>query len=396
MHMKHFIRALLQKPFRPRLFEQAKTAEAAKDYSTALKCYDELIERQRGDVTNWIYRRSLQLERIGRPEEAAEGYTAALSRLDPVWEAHRHRWLYRLGVCHLRAKNRTAAAAAFSASLKLDPETTSAEEKVLASSVSEFHHKRIAIRHVIHHLPEANRLFAGAGLGTPCSDQVWTYWAQGLRSAPPIVQACIAVARDKLGDALVMLDDDNLADFADVPNLRGIGVSNAHQSDLVRATLLAKRGGFWMDATCLLTGDVSPLSEAPSGFFAYRYGHATISNWFLYSNQQNRIALLLEYMLKKWWEENTKVSHYYMFHHILEALVYADEEAGHLWALMPKLSAPEAHGLQKLMFKEYQSDVFNSAAAKTAVQKLTHKFDPSAVRSETTAYHIMKSGAAVS
>ncbi|WP_222864769.1 capsular polysaccharide synthesis protein, partial [Serratia marcescens] len=91
---------------------------------------------------------------------------------------------------------------------------------------------------------------------------VWVCWFQGIEQAPALVKRCIDSIEKNVGDAkVVVLNDDNIKDFITLPDYiiekyqKGM-ITKAHYSDIVRCSLLSKYGGIWMDATVYLTKTV--------------------------------------------------------------------------------------------------------------------------------------------
>ena len=82
--------------------------------------------------------------------------------------------------------------------------------------------------------------------------RLFMYWADGFDSAPEVVGLAVESWRSFNPDLeIVLLDNSNLRQFTSVmdsiPTWNQLRVS--HQSDLLRLTLLAEHGGFWVDAT---------------------------------------------------------------------------------------------------------------------------------------------------
>lgn len=91
---------------------------------------------------------------------------------------------------------------------------------------------------------------------------VFTFWYQGLESAPPLVRICIESMKEHIGDhPLVVITKENIREYADIPDFIYEKVDSGkitltHFSDILRFSLLAKHGGLWLDATILLNRDI--------------------------------------------------------------------------------------------------------------------------------------------
>ena len=136
------------------------------------------------------------------------------------------------------------------------------------------------------------------GEGAPASTEripkiIWTYWHPA--PAPAFIQACVANWRQFAPDHQIrVLDRDSLdawlpalrPDFDSLPAYR--------QADWLRVHLLARHGGIWMDASMLLSRDLSWLHETQKrrgadyvGFYIDRYTTRPmlpiIENWMMAS-----------------------------------------------------------------------------------------------------------------
>lgn len=106
------------------------------------------------------------------------------------------------------------------------------------------------------------------GLNQPAGQAgriVWTCWWQGEDKAPDLVKACWQSQRNNLSDGVrhVIITKDNFSDYITIPDYVLDKFENgknriAHLADFVRACLLYKYGGVWLDSTVLL---LEPLPE---------------------------------------------------------------------------------------------------------------------------------------
>lgn len=111
------------------------------------------------------------------------------------------------------------------------------------------------------------------GLNVPVYDgkkYAWSCWWQGMEEAPDLIKACINSLRRYLPYevCLVVITRDNYHDYVDFPQwlidkVEDGRVTLTTFSDVIRASLLYKYGGIWMDSTILLT---EPL---PLAFWDY-------------------------------------------------------------------------------------------------------------------------------
>ena len=111
---------------------------------------------------------------------------------------------------------------------------------------------------------------------------VWTYWEGPL-------PAWVAAARETIGAhardhrALDPAGFDALRDRDRDLDLAPLYV--AHRADVIRAFLLARYGGLWVDADCIVLCDLDALlaSFAPYDFVAYHEREGNVNNAFVYA-----------------------------------------------------------------------------------------------------------------
>ena len=91
---------------------------------------------------------------------------------------------------------------------------------------------------------------------------IWTMWYQGEETCPDIVKLCLAAMRKNCGGhKVILITKDNFRKYADIPEyvLKKVSaghISLTHLSDIVRASLLEKHGGLWIDSTILTTDKI--------------------------------------------------------------------------------------------------------------------------------------------
>lgn len=92
---------------------------------------------------------------------------------------------------------------------------------------------------------------------------IWTMWYQGVDKAPDSVRLCLKSMKKNIPSnyQIIILDRNNINEYIDIPeNIaqkveKGF-VSLTHFSDFIRARLLEKWGGQWIDSTILFTHSV--------------------------------------------------------------------------------------------------------------------------------------------
>ena len=107
----------------------------------------------------------------------------------------------------------------------------------------------------------------------------WSCWWQGMEEAPDLIKACINSQKKYLPKEaeLIIITRDNYCDYVDFPQwlldkAEDGRVTLTTFSDVIRASLLYKYGGIWLDSTILLTEPL-PLEFWDYDVFTIREFH---------------------------------------------------------------------------------------------------------------------------
>lgn len=236
------------------------------------------------------------------------------------------------------------------------------------------------------------------------SKYVWQYWAQGIDNAPPLVKKCMeSVAHYCSEFEVIIINDSNIKEYVDIPKhiydkLKQGKISYAHFSDYLRAYLLSKYGGIWIDATVLLTNNLpkevldseffqfkssvwSLFSNVPSfdmlkiisSFPSYLSSWHSGSSWLLVGKKNNRVCLLLKKFIEEYWMNNDYLINYYLFHYALTYFVLNDNKCRKIYNNMVTLNNRNPHILQKVLFESFNVNIFSEIKNISSVHKLTYK-----------------------
>lgn len=93
-------------------------------------------------------------------------------------------------------------------------------------------------------------------------EPIWLFWNTGLEQAPEIVKTCYQSIKKYAGRQVVLLTENNVQNYINMPDylnekLKSGVLPLAIYTDLMRVALLEHYGGTWMDATILLTDEIS-------------------------------------------------------------------------------------------------------------------------------------------
>lgn len=234
---------------------------------------------------------------------------------------------------------------------------------------------------------------------------IWQLWFQGENNAPLIVKKCLKSVKKYCPPEykVIVLDNNTIEDWIEVSPIikekynKGI-INHAHYSDYIRTCLLAKYGGIWIDATVMLTDNI-PQKILDQYMFCFKnnlwYLHKTSpsielfnyflnldnasgfygSNWFLLSVPNNPIFILLKEAIKKYWQNNDKLCHYFMYHILFSLYVIENPVCKLNFDNMISLSNREPHLLQSALNYPFDKNLFEEIKKMSPIHKLTYKFD---------------------
>jgi hypothetical protein len=133
---------------------------------------------------------------------------------------------------------------------------------------------------------------------------IWSYWDAGLKNAPEIIHACIKSWRNNSGiDDIRILNDSevfNYLSLADLPRTF-YELPAQKKANAIRLALLVKYGGFWLDASIFVRGNLVVWAEthqSPDGLLVFQDPGPDrfLSNWFLACVPHHRIMSQLQAM----------------------------------------------------------------------------------------------------
>lgn len=224
--------------------------------------------------------------------------------------------------------------------------------------------------------------------------KVFTYW-DSEDNLPDIVSLC----RDSLKKyinpehfELVILNKESYKNWVDFRQEHiQAKISQAHFTDLLRMKLLERWGGFWLDATCLLTEDfytaTKEIREQKQFFFAYTKSRT--GTWFIYSNPNNYIISMVSEAIQLWWKEKAFLTNYFMVHDVIEMLYWVDEKYHDEWKKMKAYHPREALHILRSYNQKTSKDAFIEMQAGSFVHKLTYKYDQNKVGRESVLEYLL-------
>lgn len=211
---------------------------------------------------------------------------------------------------------------------------------------------------------------------------VWTCWWQGEEEAPDIVKACWKSQRQNLPDGVehIIITKDNYEKYIVIPGYcldkfkQGKNLL-AHLSDMLRASLLYKYGGVWLDSTILLT-DVLPAECWNYQLYTWNfdnihfYSKAIWATWFLAAQKGNILWQFVMEAFYYYFSVYDKVKYYYTIDYFIAICSNLFGEVLEQFGQIPYNNEPAA-GLIRHLGESYSEEKFREYCRGSFLQKLS-------------------------
>lgn len=260
---------------------------------------------------------------------------------------------------------------------------------------------------IIHYADTVRRSYVGNTL-EPKRNVIWQFWWQGAENAPPLIRACLTSVRKWAnGLEVIVIDKANLSRYVDMPDfilhqhLNG-NMTTTHLSDYIRARLLSRYGGIWVDASVYFTAPIpQEIRDAP--FFMFKSslwaheanipsenlflqtihvasnnalggGSSAGSSWFLSSDKNCRLLDLTAQCMEEYWKNENSLCDYYLFHKFITYLACVDPMCRCEFVSSPTYLNINPHLLQFSLSEPLDETLLKNFKAATPIHKLTYKF----------------------
>ena len=160
---------------------------------------------------------------------------------------------------------------------------------------------------------------------------VWVCWWQGEATMPEIVKICYLQLLNKAnGHKVNLITKDNYSNFIFLPEyiLKKIKkgyISLTHLSDIIRAALLSKYGGLWIDSTVFTLSD---LPDFNTELFSLRRlqenDYVSQCRWtafLFFAGKSCKLFDFLQDVFFAYWKKNNYLIHYFFIDYCI-ALAY--------------------------------------------------------------------------
>lgn len=213
------------------------------------------------------------------------------------------------------------------------------------------------------------------------SDYIFQCWLQGYDNAPNIVKNCIdSVEKFKGHRKHILITNENLSDWVNIPQFildkyKKGEIGHAHFADILRLYLLSQYGGYWIDATCLMTDNIPDVIENSNFFMFYSSGKwewTLINNCFIRSYKGNSFINSWRDMLTEYWRGENRALDYF-FCHLLFRTLLLNPMLKSEFDKMPIISQEEIHKLAFCLGDELNQKQIDEVCKVSFIQKLTYK-----------------------
>lgn len=235
---------------------------------------------------------------------------------------------------------------------------------------------------------------------------IWVCWWQGLDNAPDIVKLCIKQIKKFAGEKeVILITKENYKEYVDIPDYimakmeKGI-ITITHFSDILRANLLSKYGGIWMDATCFLTANI--FDDLTPEFYTVKLPHnkneicVSDGKWcgfFIGSTKNNVLFNFLKDFFNEYWKKEDSLIAYFLIDYIISIAYDNIDKVKRMIDKVPENNVL-IHTLKEMLNSEYNEKEYNQILEKNKIHKLAHerKYITNLENGKETFYgHILKS-----
>ena len=231
---------------------------------------------------------------------------------------------------------------------------------------------------------------------------LWVFWWQGIEEAPELVKACIKSQRRNIPSMArqIVITKDNYKEYISIPDCVMDKVENGNislvtLSDIFRAALLYKYGGFWMDATLLI---LKPLSENILMYSIYTRNlpetqyctDAMWADWFFFAKPGHILFQFLMESFFYYYSIYDKIKYYFTIDYFIAIACNMFNSIEEDLKRIP-YNNERALELEKHITEPFDRTRYGEYVGDSSIQKLSYKIDWGNKRKAETIYeHIIK------
>lgn len=225
------------------------------------------------------------------------------------------------------------------------------------------------------------------GLNAPvyCGKKyAWSCWWQGMEKAPDFIKACINSQKKYLPKEteLIIITQDNYCDYVDFPQwllnkVEDGKVTLTTFSDVIRASVLYKYGGIWLDSTILLTEPL-PLEFWDYDVFTIREFHYCLP--FMGGKPGQKFYRFLMEGFFYYYKNYAYTKYYLLVTYLLDIAMNKYPDIREKYNRLPAKSAGISNirnfdSLSYHMHETYTPEVYHKYMEGIYIHKLQRRFD---------------------
>lgn len=217
------------------------------------------------------------------------------------------------------------------------------------------------------------------------SKHVWTLWWQGIEQAPEIVKVCLRSQEQNIvsdGFQYTIITKDNWKQYISLPahimeKVENGKITLTHFSDIIRAELLKRYGGIWIDATvfCNKKIDLKPVSQIYTAKCSPTPKSLTLGRWtgFLIGDKKgSKLFSFMSEAFDQYWEKYDSLVAYLLIDYIIAIAYKHFPEVRKEYEQIPVNQTGLWYMLRK-MNDQYDPNVWNQAIRNADYWKLSYK-----------------------
>lgn len=217
------------------------------------------------------------------------------------------------------------------------------------------------------------------------SKYIWSLWWQGIEQAPEIVKVCLASQQDNMVSndfKYIIITKDNWMQYITLPahileKVEGGKITLTHLSDIIRAELMKRYGGIWIDATvfCNKKVNIEPVNKIYTAKCSPTPKSLTLGRWtgFLFGDKKgSRLFSFMSEAFDQYWKKYDSLVAYLLIDYIIAIAYKYFPEVRKEYEQIPVNQAGIWDMLQK-MNEEYNVDVWDYSLKNSDYWKLSYK-----------------------
>ena len=212
-------------------------------------------------------------------------------------------------------------------------------------------------------------------------------WWQGEEMMPPLVSKCYHQLQDIVGlkTEIFLITENNWMRYVDIPDYiiektKSGMITITQLSDIIRALLLSKWGGFWIDAAIyvqklpddLLDYDLYTL-HAPDMFPEFLSRGAWIPGLFYCKYRDYYLFKCLAALFLEYWKEQEKLIEYLLVDYFIMMIIKYDETTKKIINGLPENR--NFYEMRLRMNDTYNESEYEKITQKSPFHSLTYKID---------------------